>query len=95
MRVSELKCFFSVVEMACAEREVGEVVKEEGEWEVGRNNSCALSLSSLANILTELQVGPMQPLCFLEQRRIPNLCAFSHVFMQKELGHTPYFPQSC
>ena len=43
-------------ELACAEGRVGEVVMEEGEWEVGRNNSCALSLSSLANILTELQV---------------------------------------
>ena len=51
--------FLSVVEMACAEGEVGEVVKEEGEWEVGRNNLCALSLSSLANILTELQVRPI------------------------------------
>ena len=51
--------FLSAVEMACAEGEVGEVVKEEGEWEVGRNNLCALSLSSLANILTELQARPI------------------------------------
>ena len=37
---------------------VCECVKEEEEWEVGRNNNCAISLQSLSNILDEVQVSP-------------------------------------
>jgi sorting nexin-5/6/32 len=41
--------------VACAEVTVCECVKEEGEWEVGRNDACAISLTSLSNVLNEHQ----------------------------------------
>lgn len=44
------------VELACAEVRVRDCVKEWSEWEVGRSDSCALSLVSLSNILDDHQV---------------------------------------
>lgn len=41
--------------MACAQLKVSTCLKEEGEWEVGRNDGVAISLNILSSTLNELQ----------------------------------------
>lgn len=48
------------VGLACSEVRVRDCVKEWSEWEVGRSDSCALSLVSLSNILDDHQVTGYQ-----------------------------------
>lgn len=43
---------------------VGECVRVEGDWEVGRNDACALALATLYNVLNEHQVFKFQVVIF-------------------------------